>query len=127
MLLSNRYSTFLLIVLIAIATAAYRINMQPSETYSAKMTSDVKQSPNDQRLYRSLKLDNDLNVVLIADKDADKAAASLAVNVGSGNDPKGRQGLAHFLEHMLFLGTKPFPNADAVSYTHLTLPTTPYV
>ncbi len=112
MLLSNRYSTFLLIVLIAIATAAYRINMQPSETYSAKMTSDVKQSPNDQRLYRSLKLDNDLNVVLIADKDADKAAASLAVNVGSGNDPKGRQGLAHFLEHMLFLGTKPFPNAD---------------
>ena len=117
MLLSNRYSTFLLIVLIAIAAAAYRINMQPSETNPLKATlpvtsNDIKQSPNDQRQYRSLALANGLKVVLVEDKEADKAAASLAVNVGSGNDPRGRQGLAHFLEHMLFLGTQPFPEAD---------------
>ena len=104
MLLSTRYSTFLLIALFAIATAAYRINMQTPE-----MT--IKQSPNDQREYRSLVLENGLKVLLVSDSEADKAAASLAVNVGSGDDPKGRQGLAHFLEHMLFLGTKPFPEA----------------
>jgi len=103
MLFSTRYSTFLLLVIIAVATAAYRINMQSSNT--------IIQSPNDQREYRSLVLDNGLKVILVADKEADKAAASLAVNVGSGDDPKGRQGLAHFLEHMLFLGTKPFPEA----------------
>ena len=104
MLLSTRYSTFLLIALFAIATAAYRINMQTPEI-------TIKQSPNDQREYRSLVLENGLKVLLVSDSEADKAAASLAVNVGSGDDPKGRQGLAHFLEHMLFLGTKPFPEA----------------
>ncbi|MEH6449237.1 MAG: insulinase family protein [Oleispira sp.] len=104
MLFSTRYSTFLLLVILAVATAAYRINMQSS-------VNTIIQSPNDQREYRSLVLDNGLKVILVADKEADKAAASLAVNVGSGDDPKGRQGLAHFLEHMLFLGTEPFPEA----------------
>ena len=104
MLFSTRYSTFLLLVIIAVATAAYRINMQSSDSI-------IIQSPNDQREYRSLELDNGLKVILVSDSEADKAAASLAVNVGSGNDPKGRQGLAHFLEHMLFLGTEAFPDA----------------
>ncbi len=104
MLFSTRYSVFLLLVILAIATAAYRINMQPSDNI-------IIQSPNDQREYRSLELENGLKVILVADKEADKAAASLAVNVGSGDDPQGRQGLAHFLEHMLFLGTEAFPEA----------------
>jgi insulysin len=104
MLFSTRYSTFLLLVILAVATAAYRINMQSSNN-------TIIQSPNDQRDYRSLVLDNGLRVILVSDKEADKAAASLAVNVGSGDDPQGRQGLAHFLEHMLFLGTEPFPDS----------------
>ena len=103
MLLSTRYSTFLLLVILAVATAAYRINMYSSEN-------NIIQSPNDQREYRSLVLENGLQVILVSDSEADKAAASLAVNVGSGNDPVGRQGLAHFLEHMLFLGTEPYPD-----------------
>jgi insulysin len=101
MVFSTRYITFLLLVILSIAVAAYRINMQ----------STIIQSPNDQREYRSLKLDNGLKVILVSDRNADKAAASLAVGVGSGDDPKGRQGLAHFLEHMLFLGTEPFPDS----------------
>ena len=104
MLFSTRYSTFLLLVILAVAAAAFRINMQTSEN-------TIIQSPNDQREYSSLVLSNGLKVILVSDSQADKAAASLAVNVGSGDDPKGRQGLAHFLEHMLFLGTEPFPNA----------------
>ncbi|MFT6189178.1 MAG: secreted Zn-dependent insulinase-like peptidase [Oleispira sp.] len=104
MLFSTRYSTFLLLVILAVATAAYRINM-----HSTSPT--IIQSPNDQREYRSLELDNGLKVILVSDKEADKAAASLAVSVGSGDDPQGRQGLAHFLEHMLFLGTEPFPDS----------------
>ena len=31
--------------------------------------------------------------------------------VGSGDNPPGRGGLAHFLEHMLFLGTDKYPDA----------------
>lgn len=63
----------------------------------------------DDRLYRHLELDNGLSVVLVSDADADKAAASLDVRVGSRQDPEEWEGLAHFLEHMLFLGTEQFP------------------
>ncbi len=71
----------------------------------------VVKSPHDPRSYETLVLDNGLKVVLVSDPATDKAAASLDVNIGSGSDPQGREGLAHFLEHMLFLGTEKFPDA----------------
>lgn len=63
----------------------------------------------DERLYRHIELENGLSVVLVSDADADKAAASLDVRVGSRQDPAEWEGLAHFLEHMLFLGTEAYP------------------
>ena len=68
-------------------------------------------SPNDNNQYRYIELDNGLKALLISDPGADRAAASLNVAVGSGDDPKDREGLAHFLEHMLFLGTEKYPKA----------------
>lgn len=68
------------------------------------------QSPNDDRQYRLLTLDNQLQVLLISDPSSPKAAASLDVNVGHGDNPPEREGLAHFLEHMLFLGTDKYPD-----------------
>jgi len=72
----------------------------------------LKQSPNDLKQYQSLTLSNGLRVLLIHNEDSDKSAAALAVNVGHFNDPKDRQGLAHFLEHMLFLGTEKYPDGS---------------
>ena len=66
----------------------------------------------DQRNYHYEKLDNGLRLLLISDPQADKAAVSLDVAVGSSADPSDREGLAHFLEHMLFLGTEKYPRAD---------------
>ena len=63
------------------------------------------QSPNDEREYRLLTLENQLQVLLISDPESPKAAAALDVMVGSGDNPPGRGGLAHFLEHMAFKGT----------------------
>jgi insulysin len=68
-------------------------------------------SPSDDYQYRLLTLDNEMQVLLISDPDTPKAAASLDVLVGSGDNPPGRAGLAHFLEHMLFLGTEKYPDA----------------
>lgn len=68
-----------------------------------------EKSPNDHNAYRVITLDNGLQAALVSDPSAKKAAAALNVAVGSGNDPKGREGLAHFLEHMLFLGTEKYP------------------
>src|SRR5699024_834553 len=44
-----------------------------------------------------------------SDSEADKAAAAMDVSVGSGHDPAAWPGMAHFLEHMLFLGTEDYP------------------
>lgn len=38
-----------------------------------------------------------------------KAAAAMAVGVGSFADPADMQGLSHYLEHMLFMGSAEFP------------------
>ena len=40
------------------------------------------------------------------------ATASLSVNAGSFNDPQSRPGLAHFLEHMIFMGSEKYPEED---------------
>ncbi|WP_411022175.1 insulinase family protein, partial [Salmonella sp. ZJHZ21_0198] len=66
-------------------------------------------SPNDSNRYRHFTLPNALRVLLIQDESAQKSAAALAVNVGHFDDPVDRQGMAHYLEHMLFLGTKAYP------------------
>jgi insulysin len=68
-------------------------------------------SPNDTNSYRYITLPNQLRVLLICDDNAQKSAAALAINVGHFDDPTEREGLAHYLEHMLFLGTTKYPNS----------------
>mmetsp|Transcript_4670 Transcript_4670/g.6622 ORF Transcript_4670/g.6622 Transcript_4670/m.6622 type:complete len:1236 (+) Transcript_4670:57-3764(+) len=41
------------------------------------------------------------------------AAAAMVVGAGSYHDPPQAQGMAHFLEHMLFMGTKKYPKENA--------------
>ena len=69
----------------------------------------IQQSPNDHKLYAYHVLTNQLRVLLIEDPRCEKSAAALAVNVGHFQDPPQRLGMAHFLEHMLFLGTETYP------------------
>ena len=73
----------------------------------------VHKSPADDREYLSFTLPNQMKVLVISDPGTDKAAASLNVDVGSSANPGNRQGLAHFLEHMLFLGTDKYPEAGS--------------
>jgi insulysin len=44
--------------------------------------------------------------------EADKSAAALDVKVGSSLDPRPLYGTAHFLEHMLFMGTSKYPEEN---------------
>ncbi|CAL8160346.1 unnamed protein product [Prunus armeniaca] len=41
-----------------------------------------------------------------------KAAAAMSIGIGSFSDPIEAQGLAHFLEHMLFMGSTEFPDEN---------------
>lgn len=62
-----------------------------------------------QRQVEKVRLANGLEVYLISDPRAEKSAAAMIVRVGSWEDPDTAPGMAHFVEHMLFLGTKKYP------------------
>ena len=74
--------------------------------------SKILQSKSDPRLYKHLFLPNNLSCLLISDVSTEKSAAALSVQVGSLEDPPLFPGLAHFLEHMLFLGTAKYPKEN---------------
>ena len=77
----------------------------------------------DDRLYRFVRLSNQLRCLLVHDRDVEKSAACMFVGSGNLVDPQGERdgsalpvnGLAHFCEHMLFLGTKKFPSENHYS------------
>ncbi len=66
---------------------------------------------NDTRIYLPVTLANGLRTLLVHDPHASRSAVALVANVGHFYDPDNQQGLAHLLEHMLFLGTEQFPEA----------------
>jgi insulysin len=99
-------------------------------------TKPLLKSDNDDRDYRLIRLSNKLEVLLIHDKDTDKSSAALDVHVGHLSDPVSKkkkeararqmeealtmmiqikndlQGLAHFCEHLLFMGTEKYPKEN---------------
>ncbi|VVC86828.1 unnamed protein product [Leptidea sinapis] len=80
-----------------------------------KRYTDIVKSQEDKREYRGLELANRLKVLLVSDPSTDKSAAALDVNIGYLSDPDELPGLAHFCEHMLFLGTKKYPQENEYS------------
>ncbi|MEM1283184.1 MAG: insulinase family protein, partial [Chlamydiota bacterium] len=57
-----------------------------------------------------LRLDNGLEAIIISDPNTDKSGALISVRAGSWDDPQEHPGIAHFTEHLLFLGTKKYPD-----------------
>ncbi|MDQ6786216.1 MAG: insulinase family protein [Acidobacteriota bacterium] len=51
-------------------------------------------------------LANGLHVVTVRDNSSPSATVLVAYNVGSKNDPEGRNGFAHLFEHLMFKSTK---------------------
>lgn len=77
-----------------------------------KELAPIIQSVSDTRKYKIIQLENGLECIIISDPDTKKASASLSVGVGSLQDPVEVQGIAHYLEHMLFMGTKKYPDEN---------------
>lgn len=74
------------------------------------MTSvNIEVPKNETRKFIGKELDNGIKYVNIEDKSMEKSFLIVSVNVGSIAENLEFQGLAHFLEHMLFLGSKKYP------------------
>ncbi|CAF1688032.1 unnamed protein product, partial [Adineta ricciae] len=65
--------------------------------------------------YCGLELSNGILCVLISHPKLDKAAAAINVSIGNLGDPNDVPGIAHFLEHMLFMGSSKYPNENEFS------------
>ncbi len=72
----------------------------------------INKSPADKRIYNTFTLKNGMDVITVSDPDLVTSAATLSVGVGQFQDPYNAQGIAHFLEHMLFMGSKKYPSPN---------------
>lgn len=90
--------------------------MKISKVIKNKSTSDKKE-------YKIVKLSNGLKVLLVKQVDDRKdkvssklkrnlAAVALCVGSGCFHDPKNVQGMSHFLEHMIFMGSEKYPKEN---------------
>ena len=59
------------------------------------------------------RLDNGLRVLLFADPSKQTATVNITYLVGSRQENYGETGMAHLLEHLMFKGSKNFPDPDA--------------
>lgn len=99
------------------STVSLSSSSSSSETTPATLQSKIiaeefiKPDPDD-REYRWIQLPNGLQVLLVSAPESDVEAAAVHVQAGHMDDPIDRPGLAHFHEHMLFLGTTKYPNEN---------------
>lgn len=63
----------------------------------------------DKKRYFPTTLDNGLTALVIEDDTTKKSAVSMTIAAGHFNDPPDCPGLAHLLEHMIFMGSEAFP------------------
>ncbi len=68
--------------------------------------------PNDPMKTRIYTLDNGLKIYLTDNKDLPRIQTYIAVRVGGKNDPAETTGLSHYLEHLMFKGTKQYGTQD---------------
>lgn len=75
-------------------------------TQIERITERLEKPELDDRSYRVIRLPNQLEALLVHDPDTDKASAAVNVNVGNFSDEDDMPGMAHAVEHLLFMGTK---------------------
>lgn len=61
------------------------------------------------------RLDNGLTLIVLEEHSQPLVSVQMLYRAGARNEPAGKSGLAHFLEHMAFRASKNFPDTEVVS------------
>jgi len=97
-------------ILVVLGLLMLGMGMQAKEYKYETVEGDLMKT----RIYT---LDNGLKVYLSVNQEKPRIQTYIAVRTGSKNDPAETTGLAHYLEHLMFKGTKQFgtnnPEAEA--------------
>ena len=106
------FGIVLCVSFLSCTTTSQTTTPEPKTTETPKPKPEPKKHPLDQSELRRFVMDNGIPVLLISDPKFNKSAASLTVTIGALSDPDNRLGMAHYLEHMLFMGTQKYPEVD---------------
>jgi insulysin len=71
---------------------------------------DIQLSSNEKRNIKGIELENKIKLILISDPEINMSSCSVAVGAGYLQDDF--QGTAHFLEHLLFMGSEKYPEQN---------------
>ena len=100
------YGSFLILL---IGIIIYYLIEKFYDSYTEVIPSlNITKPLSDESTYKLIRLHTGLEILLIHDPFTKSSASSLAVNAGSIYD--NTIGMAHFCEHMLFLGNKRYPS-----------------
>ena len=84
-------------------------------TAAFRLSNGIEVNAHDTRDFKAITLPNGMKALLVSDPHTDISACSVQVSVGHFSDPDNLPGLAHFLEHLLFMGTRDFPDENSFS------------
>ena len=84
------------------ATTETAASQPPANLPEIKLSDDIS----------SFTLENGLKVVVIPDHRAPVVTQMIWYHVGSADEAAGKSGIAHFLEHLMFKGTKTYPAGE---------------
>ena len=95
-------------ILLMACLVAFGWNVQAKDYKYQTVEGDLMKT----RIYT---LDNGLKVYLSVNKEKPRIQTFIAVRTGSKNDPAETTGLAHYLEHLMFKGTKLFGTNNPIA------------
>ena len=95
----KRYFIPLILLLALVAIAVWFFGSHHTSTHDARVSVPVER----------FQLANGLTVVVMPNDRLPVVTHMLIVKAGSADDPYGKSGLAHYLEHLMFTGTKNYP------------------
>lgn len=95
----KRYFIPLIILLVGLAVAVYYFGASPMRLRDIRVAVPVEK----------FTLSNGLTVVVMPNDHIPVVTHLLVVKAGGADDPQGKSGLAHYLEHLMFTGTRNFP------------------
>jgi zinc protease len=111
-----KWLTALLMAVLVLAGCASSANTSPNPAVYADLGLPSDPVPFMPQARRGT-LPNGLTYYILRnDKPENRAFLTLAVNVGSVLEEENERGLAHFVEHMAFNGTKRFPGLEVDNY-----------
>lgn len=108
----RKYTSQLWIMLLLVLVS---VNSFAADPLWQVLPDSIEKSESDPRQYQAIKLPNEMTVLLVSDEKAVKSLTAVAIPVGALEDPDSQQGLAHYLEHMVLMGSTQYPQSGSMS------------